>query len=45
VSFPVAFDKGDKVTDKALATKLMKALKGRNIPAQGNALGNGAKND
>ena len=28
-----------------LATKLMKALKGRDIPAQGNALGNGAKND
>jgi hypothetical protein len=28
-----------------LATKLMKALKGRNIPAQGNALGNGQKND
>ena len=26
-----------------LATKLMKALKGRDIPAQGNALGNGAK--
>ncbi len=26
-----------------LATKLMQALKGRNIPAQGNALGNGAK--
>jgi hypothetical protein len=28
-----------------LATKWMKALKGRDIPAQGNALGNGAKND
>ena len=26
-----------------LATKLMTALKGRNIPAQGNALGNEAK--
>jgi hypothetical protein len=35
---PEAFDKGDKVTDKA--TKLLKALKGRDIPAQGNALGN-----
>jgi hypothetical protein len=28
-----------------LATKFRKALKGRNISAQGNALGNGAKND
>ena len=28
-----------------LLTKLMKALKGRDIPAQGNALGNEAKTD
>ena len=28
-----------------LATKLMTALKGRDIPAQGNALGNKAKTD
>ena len=41
-AIPVAFDKGDKVADKA--TKLMPALKGRDIPAQGNALGNRAKN-
>jgi hypothetical protein len=39
----VAFDEDDKVTDKALATKLMKALKGRDIPAQRNALGIPAK--
>ena len=28
-----------------LATELMKALKGRDIPAQGSALGKGQKND
>jgi hypothetical protein len=28
-----------------LMIKLMQALKGRDIPAQGNALGNGAKTD
>ena len=38
-----SFDEGDKVTDKA--TELLQALRGHDMPAQGNALGNGQKND
>ena len=44
VSFPVAFDKGDKVTGKA-RDKVDTSPEGARIPAQGNALGNGGKND
>jgi hypothetical protein len=41
----VTLSSSSKSTGKAHATKFMTALKGRNIPAQGNALGNEAKTD
>ena len=41
---PLLATKATKLPTK-FATKFVTALKGRDIPAQGNALGNGAKKD